>query len=313
MPSLRCSIFSAFKKKKKPKHNTASNKRHHRPTPSRYEEESDGMEYDPNMKKGLLMASSDMNSSSNTAGGSATSSGGGATNRTKSSGYTNRSALSLGLGNNQGVIRDDDSSIPTIDPDYNPASSDFSLSDAGGSYGGGTIGSQSHSLATSAFGSTARSAAFGASSLAGGDSIERRLYNDAYFRENNAMSPTSRMMMQQSPQHQMRDVMLEIYAPSGKLGVVIDTPSSANTPVVHAIKDTCPIRNEIMVGDKLVAVDDEDVREMTATQVSKLISRKSGQGRRKLTIIRSVRGGGGEGVFDKNRRGDPRQFGMMQY
>jgi hypothetical protein len=36
-------------------------------------------------------------------------SGGGATNRTKSSGYTNRSALSLGLGNNQGVIRDDDS------------------------------------------------------------------------------------------------------------------------------------------------------------------------------------------------------------
>jgi C-terminal processing protease CtpA/Prc len=60
--------------------------------------------------------------------------------------------------------------------------------------------------------------------------------------------------------------------------------------VVHAIKDTCPIRKEIYVGDRLVAVDDVDVRGMTAIDVSKLISKKSGQAKRKLTIIRNARG-----------------------
>lgn len=43
------------------------------------------------------------------------------------------------------------------------------------------------------------------------------------------------------------------------------------------------------MGDKLVAVDDEDVRDMTAVQVSKLLSKKSGNESRKLTIIRSLR------------------------
>ena len=39
----------------------------------------------------------------------------------------------------------------------------------------------------------------------------------------------------------------------------------------------------------LVAVDDVDVRGMSATEVSYLIGLKSGQDRRKLTIIRTAR------------------------
>ena len=147
----------------------------------------------------------------------------------------------------------------------------------------------------SAFGTPAHPSGFGSSSLAG-DSVERRLYNDVYFNERNTSPPSpsaSQTHISQLIQHpqQLREELLEIYAPAGKLGVVIDTPSTSSTPVVHAIKDTCPIRNEIRVGDKLVAVDDEDVREMTAVQVSRLISKKSGQQNRKLTIIRSLRGG----------------------
>ena len=88
--------------------------------------------------------------------------------------------------------------------------------------------------------------------------------------------------------YQQREEILEIYAPSGKLGIVIDTPPTSSTPIVHAIKDTCPIRAEVYVGDKLVAVDGIDVREMEATDVSKLIGSKSGQSERKLTIIRSA-------------------------
>lgn len=89
------------------------------------------------------------------------------------------------------------------------------------------------------------------------------------------------------PQH---EEMLEIYAPAGKLGLVIDTSEEASTPFVHAIKDTCPIRNDIYVGDKLIAVDDVDVRDMSSMEVSRLISRKSGQEKRKLTIIRTAMG-----------------------
>jgi len=79
----------------------------------------------------------------------------------------------------------------------------------------------------------------------------------------------------------------DIYAPGGKLGVVIDTPNNG-APVVHNIKDTCPIADQLMVGDKLIAVDDEDVRSMTALKVSKLISQKSNNPTRKFTIARVI-------------------------
>ena len=80
---------------------------------------------------------------------------------------------------------------------------------------------------------------------------------------------------------------LHIFAPPGKLGVVIDTPDDG-APVVHAVKDTSVIADRIIVGDKLVAVDDEDVRSMTAIKVSKMISRKGANPSRKLTIVRTV-------------------------
>lgn len=85
----------------------------------------------------------------------------------------------------------------------------------------------------------------------------------------------------------VREEVIEIIAPAGKLGVVIDTPDDG-APVVHAVKDSSVIADQIQVGDKLIAVDDEDVRSMTAIKVSKLISKKSANPQRKLTIIRTV-------------------------
>ena len=83
----------------------------------------------------------------------------------------------------------------------------------------------------------------------------------------------------------MREELIDIYAPPGKLGVIIDTPDDS-APVVHAIKDSSVVAGELQVGDKLVAVDDEDVTMMTAIKVSKLISRKNGNAQRKLSVIR---------------------------
>mmetsp|Transcript_17398 Transcript_17398/g.26409 ORF Transcript_17398/g.26409 Transcript_17398/m.26409 type:complete len:704 (+) Transcript_17398:256-2367(+) len=77
----------------------------------------------------------------------------------------------------------------------------------------------------------------------------------------------------------------EVVAPAGKLGMVIDTPSGG-MPVVHAIKDTSILADKVMVGDRLISVDDEDTTGFTAMQVSKLISQKAHQKTRTLMFSR---------------------------
>lgn len=78
----------------------------------------------------------------------------------------------------------------------------------------------------------------------------------------------------------------EVVAPAGKLGMVIDTPSGG-MPVVHAIKETSILADSVMVGDRLISVDDEDTTGFTAMQVSKLISQKAHQPTRTLMFSRT--------------------------
>jgi len=85
----------------------------------------------------------------------------------------------------------------------------------------------------------------------------------------------------------VKQEIVEVVAPSGKLGVVIDTPNEG-APVVHALKEGSCVGHMLQVGDKLIAVDDEDVRLMSAIQVSKLISKKSSNRTRVLKVVRSV-------------------------
>jgi len=85
----------------------------------------------------------------------------------------------------------------------------------------------------------------------------------------------------------VKQEIVEVVAPSGKLGVVIDTPNEG-APVVHALKEGSCVGHMLQVGDKLIAVDDEDVRLMSAIQVSKLISKKSSNPTRVLKVVRSV-------------------------
>jgi hypothetical protein len=147
-----------------------------------------------------------------------------------------------------------DETFGTMDYDYSKAyaaSSNYSLSDAGG-----TIGSRSRQ--------TAADPMVPSGSIFSDDPT----YNDAAYVGG-------------------REEIFDIYAPAGKLGVIIDTPNDG-APIVHAVKDSSPIADKIQVGDKLVAVDDQDVRTMTAIQVSKLISKKSVNASRKMTVIRHM-------------------------
>jgi C-terminal processing protease CtpA/Prc len=151
-----------------------------------------------------------------------------------------------------------------VDYDYSKAyggAGDTSVSSAGG-----TFGSQTQQNVEVTAAATAAGAALGSNSYSDADSF------DANYRE---------------PGANIKEELIDVYAPPGKLGVVIDTPDDG-APVVHAIKDSSVIADKLQVGDKLVAVDDEDVRSMTAIKVSKLISRKSSNPTRKLSILRTT-------------------------
>jgi len=154
-----------------------------------------------------------------------------------------------------------DQSVATVDYDYSKAyggGGDTSVSEAGGTYGSNTQGLVDPANAAATGGALG--------GFEGGGSFE-----DAY----------------RGAGGNVKEELIHVFAPPGKLGVVIDTPDDG-APVVHAVKDSSVIADKIQVGDKLVAVDDEDVRAMTAIKVSKLISRKSANPSRKLSIIRTT-------------------------
>jgi hypothetical protein len=82
---------------------------------------------------------------------------------------------------------------------------------------------------------------------------------------------------------------LTVRVPAGKLGMVIDTPNGS-PPMVHAIKSESVLNDSgVQAGDFLVSVDQQDVKHMTAVQVSKLICQKSNQ-ERVLVFVRKNRG-----------------------
>ena len=70
----------------------------------------------------------------------------------------------------------------------------------------------------------------------------------------------------------------EIRAPPGKLGMVVDTPNGG-VPVVRAIRPDSVLHGNVLVGDRLISVDNKDVTNMTAVEVSSLISLKQHQSR----------------------------------
>lgn len=81
---------------------------------------------------------------------------------------------------------------------------------------------------------------------------------------------------------------LEVTVPPGLLGMVVDTPD-LSCPVVMALKpDSVLVERRVQVGDWLAAVDGEDVTQLSAPQVSNLISEKQHQ-TRVLTFVRRSR------------------------
>jgi len=79
---------------------------------------------------------------------------------------------------------------------------------------------------------------------------------------------------------------LKIVAPSGKLGVIIDT-GGAGPAIIYEVKEFSPLLDVLLPGDKIVAIDEIDTRTMSATTVTKLMAKKMNQ-KRLITVIRGA-------------------------
>ena len=87
--------------------------------------------------------------------------------------------------------------------------------------------------------------------------------------------------------HEVDDeVIIEVVAPPGSLGVVVGTITGV--PAIHAIKDTSKIIDEVQIGDRLISVDGEDTTQMSAIRVSNLIGSKASNAKRILVFKRSL-------------------------
>ena len=75
----------------------------------------------------------------------------------------------------------------------------------------------------------------------------------------------------------------DVFAPTGPIGIVVDT--SKLGPAVHSLKSTSPMLGLINPGDLIIALDDEDTRNMTAASLTRLMAKKSRQRERKITLL----------------------------
>ncbi|KAL7530950.1 hypothetical protein ACHAXR_003765 [Thalassiosira sp. AJA248-18] len=84
--------------------------------------------------------------------------------------------------------------------------------------------------------------------------------------------------------HSMSPHLIHIIAPSGNLGMIVD--SDGGSVYVCGLDPLSPVRDQIQVNDIIIAIDDEDTREMSPADVGNLLSRKKMNDKRKISIVR---------------------------
>jgi hypothetical protein len=69
----------------------------------------------------------------------------------------------------------------------------------------------------------------------------------------------------------------KVTAPSGKLGIVIDT--TVNGPVIHKVNENSRLLNKLFPGDNIIAIDDVNTRAMSAAAITSLMVKTAGKER----------------------------------
>ncbi|KAL3816442.1 hypothetical protein ACHAXA_000092 [Cyclostephanos tholiformis] len=84
--------------------------------------------------------------------------------------------------------------------------------------------------------------------------------------------------------------LVQIFAPAGKLGVEVDTPEYGGPAYVSSISNSSPLLGRIFLGDMIIAVDNMDVQQLVADDVSKILLVKSTNTRRLISVLRKFEG-----------------------
>ena len=82
-------------------------------------------------------------------------------------------------------------------------------------------------------------------------------------------------------------VQVIVCVPPGKLGVILADLHDGNGTVINSIKSGSPVERILKPGDKLIAVDEIAVVEMSCSQITSLIASRAEKERR-FTVMTTV-------------------------
>ena len=69
-------------------------------------------------------------------------------------------------------------------------------------------------------------------------------------------------------------------------GLVVDKPLNGGPVYIRSLHPLSPLREQVQLQDKIIAIDDEDVQELSSIEVGKLLCRNKERAKRKITIVR---------------------------
>lgn len=172
-----------------------------------------------------------------------------------------------------------------IDPDYGGSGTDM-LSPR-------SSGALLDSLATKNTFSTSGSSHHHSSSRSnGGDSRASRKSRNSSNRKSRSSSKNHRhrSSSQSSPRNKSHYVsnssQKTIIAPAGKLGIILANKTDSRGTVVSGVRTSSVLSEKIFPGDRIVAVDGEDVSRMTVSEITSIMARKN-DFNRELTVMTS--------------------------
>ena len=100
---------------------------------------------------------------------------------------------------------------------------------------------------------------------------------------NSLATAISRNILRNRPPKIQGTKRFDVTAPSGRLGVILANHHDGKGTIISEVRDHSALKGMLFPGDKLVAVDGEDVTGMLVSQITSLMAAKAGSERR-LTI-----------------------------
>ena len=75
-----------------------------------------------------------------------------------------------------------------------------------------------------------------------------------------------------------------VVAPPGKLGIILANKADSKGTVVSGVRTSSVLAEKVSPGDRIIAIDGEDVSRMTVSEITTIMSRKA-EYERRLTVL----------------------------